>query len=97
MEIIFSAHGSPIKKPRNRINEILKHRKERTENIIDLVGENSETGISAGGIIHVLYPKGGKMMHQVARGWICLTLKMLEEKKIIKRMIGKKHILFFPV
>lgn len=96
LEIIFSAHGSPIKKPKKRITEILHHREERTQQVLDLVKESFKEGISPSGIIHSLYPNATNMMNKVARGWICLTLKMLEEKNFIKREIGKKHILFFP-
>ena len=80
-----------------RITEILRHREERTQQILDLVKDNYNDGISPSGIIHSLYPNANKIMFRVARGWVCLTLKMLEVKNIIKREVRKKHILFFPV
>ena len=97
LEIIFSAHGKPVINPRKRIEEILSHRNERTQQILKIVQGNAENGISTNGIFHILYPGAKNLFYQVAGGWICLTLKMLEEQKLITREVGKKNVLFYPL
>lgn len=96
LKLILSAHGSPIEKPKERLGEILKHRNEREQQVLNLIIQNSERGTSPDNIIKALYPKSGKFMHQVARGWVVLTIKMLEEQGFITRIEKKKKILFFP-
>ena len=97
LKIILAAHGSSITNPKERIEEILKHRKERKQEVLNLINENSAHGMSPSEIIQALYPHGKMLIRGVARGWICLTLKMLEFENLIKRDIGKREILFFPV
>ncbi len=96
LNIILPAHGSPIKNPKERIGEILKHRRERAQQVINLVNAHSKIGISPKEIVQKLYPNGKKFLIQVALGWVCLTLKILEENHLIKRDVGKKEIIFFP-
>ncbi|MFX1469123.1 MAG: MBL fold metallo-hydrolase [Promethearchaeota archaeon] len=97
LKLILSAHGSPIENPMERINEILTHRKERENQILNIVRENRENGISPKNVIKAIYPNNNRILHQVARGWVVLTLKMLEEKNLINRKDTKKEVLFFPV
>ena len=95
LKLILSAHGSPIENPQERIAIILKHRKERTQQIIDLLKENSDAGISAWSIVEKLYSNSNLMIKNAARGWICLTLRDLEEQGVARRVVGKKVINFF--
>jgi len=97
LKLILSAHGSSIENPMERIDEILVHRKEREKQILNIVRESKENGISPKNIIKAIYPNNSRFLHQVARGWVVLTLKMLEEKNLINRKDTKKEILFFPV
>jgi glyoxylase-like metal-dependent hydrolase (beta-lactamase superfamily II) len=97
LDLILAAHGSPITNPRERVTEILQHRKEREQQVIDLINEKGEDGISPSGIVKALYPNGNIMIDNAARGWVVLTLKMLENKNIVRREVGKKKIRFFPV
>ncbi|UCC19668.1 MAG: MBL fold metallo-hydrolase [Promethearchaeota archaeon] len=96
LKLILAAHGSPIENPKDRIAEILSHRKEREKQVLNIIYNNRENGISPKNIIKSIYPNNSRFLLQVARGWIVLTLKMLEEKKLIKRQETKKCILFFP-
>jgi len=96
LKIILAAHGALINNPRERTIEILKHRKKRTQQILNIVKEFSEKGTSPDEIIQKLYPNKKKMRTEIARGWVCLTLKMLEEQNVIKRIEGKKEIKFYP-
>ncbi|MBD3339864.1 MAG: MBL fold metallo-hydrolase [Candidatus Lokiarchaeota archaeon] len=97
LKLILSAHGSPIERPADRLNEILAHRKARAQQVLNLIRKNSQSGITPKGIIRSLYPNKLKMMGNIARGWICLTLKMLERKQKIQRKERSKKILFFPL
>jgi glyoxylase-like metal-dependent hydrolase (beta-lactamase superfamily II) len=96
LKLILAAHGSPIEDPQKRITEILIHRKEREKQVLDIIYNNSKKGISPKEIIKAIYPNNSRFLHQVARGWVVLTLKMLENKNLIKRKDTKKKILFFP-
>ena len=97
LKLILSAHGSPIENPKERIAEILKHRKERENQVLEIIHNNSENGTSPKEIIKAIYPNNSRFLHQVARGWVVLTLKMLENKNLIRRIDTKKEILFFPI
>lgn len=99
LNIILPAHGSPIDNPKKRIEEILTHRNNRTKQVLNVIIENSYEGISLEEIIHTLYPKISRFMSDVTRGWIALTLKMLEDDKLIRKEknVKKRNYLFFPV
>ncbi|MFX1366231.1 MAG: MBL fold metallo-hydrolase [Promethearchaeota archaeon] len=97
LRLILAAHGSPIEDPKERIVEILEHRKERTKQVLNIIHDNFEYGIAPKDIIKSIYSNTGRVHHQIARGWVVLTLKMLEEKNLIKRKVAQKKILFFPV
>ncbi|MFX0023965.1 MAG: MBL fold metallo-hydrolase [Candidatus Hermodarchaeota archaeon] len=94
--LILSAHGSPIENPQERITEILTHREIREKQVLDIIYNNSEKGISPKEVIKAIYPNNNRFLHQVARGWVVLTLKLLENKKLIKRVDTKREVLFFP-
>jgi len=96
LKLILAAHGSPIENPKERIAEILSHRKSREKQVLDIIYNNSPNGISPKEIIRAIYPDNSRFLHQVARGWVVLTLKLLENKYLIRRQDTKKKILFFP-
>ncbi len=97
LKLILPSHGSPVSNPKERIKEILDHRRARTEEILELVQHNSNHGIAPSEIIKNLYPEGSQRIKSMARGYVCLTLKQLEKEGLIKRIIGKKEIEFLPV
>jgi hypothetical protein len=97
INLILPAHGNPIENPRERIAEILKHRNARTEQVMNLLTENQNDGMTPTKIVRALYPNGRRFIHGLARGWVCLTLKMLEEKNLIRREMNKKEYKFFPI
>ncbi len=97
LNIILPAHGDIISNPKQRIKEILAHRNERTAQTLQIINENKDQGIHPGDIIKALYPNATKVMREFARGWVCLTLKSLEEQNKIIRKEDKKHIRFYLV
>jgi glyoxylase-like metal-dependent hydrolase (beta-lactamase superfamily II) len=96
LKIILPAHGDIITDPIQRTREILQHRKERTQQVIDIIKRRSKEGTAPNDIIAELYLNGKRFLHQVARGWVCLTLKSLEKKGMLVRKETKHKILFFP-
>lgn len=96
LKLILSAHGNPIENPKERISEILTHRKEREKQVLDIINKNSKDGISPKEIIRTIYPNNSRFLHQVARGWVVLTLKLLQNKNLIRQIDTKNKILFFP-
>ena len=97
LKLVLPAHGSPIENPKERIEDILLHRKEREKQVLKIIYNNPDKGISPKDIIKAIYPENSRFLHQVARGWVVLTLKMLEGENLIKRKETKKKILFSPV
>jgi glyoxylase-like metal-dependent hydrolase (beta-lactamase superfamily II) len=97
LNIILPAHGYIISNPKQRIKEILAHRKERTAQTLQIISQNRDQGISPGDIIKALYPDANKVIREFARGWVCLTLKSLEEQNKIIRKEDKNHIRFYLI
>jgi glyoxylase-like metal-dependent hydrolase (beta-lactamase superfamily II) len=95
LKLILPAHGSPITQPYERIEEILEHRKHRTQQVLKIVQKHSNHGITPEEIIEILYTSQGRMMYGVARGWVVLTLHMLVEKGRIKYLIKKEGVKFY--
>lgn len=96
LKLLLAAHGRPIKKPIRRVEEVIVHRKERTKQVIGIVKKYPEKGITPKELIEELYPQGAKIIHRIGRGWVCLTLKMLEEKNLVVHVQEKKKIKFYP-
>lgn len=85
LKIILPAHGSPVLKPYERLDEIISWRKKRTDDIVRILRDASPAGISVSGILERLYPSDSRMKKEFASGWIELTLQKLEKEKIIIR------------
>ena len=96
LQVIFSAHGGPITNPKERIQEILKHRLRRTDQVKQIIHKNGKHGITPEKIIQELYPKAKTMKQELARGWVVLTLRYLEEHDHIRSVSEKKGLKFFP-
>jgi glyoxylase-like metal-dependent hydrolase (beta-lactamase superfamily II) len=96
LKVILPAHGDVIENPKEKIEEILNHRENRTKQVIEIVQKHSEMGVSPSDIVQIIYPNEKRMLRQIARGWICLTLKMLEKNNRVRRIEEDKVIKFFP-
>jgi glyoxylase-like metal-dependent hydrolase (beta-lactamase superfamily II) len=97
LNLILPAHGDLITNPKERIKEILEHRESRSEQVFEIVRNNLDRGVSPDDIIDKLYTHENGMLKEIARGWICLTLKMLEDQRLIRREESDKAIKFFPI
>lgn len=97
LKLVLSAHGSPITNPRERIKEILKHREEREKEVTELIEEQPEKGLTLSELLKLLYPGASSSFYQVARGWVVLTIQLLEKKGLIIRKKEKKEFRFFHI
>jgi len=97
LKLVLSSHGGPISDPQKRIKEILDHRLKRTQQVKEIVKNRGDEGITPTEIIHKLYPNVNRMKQELARGWIVLTLKYLEEKNQVSRSIDRDGIRFNSV
>ncbi len=78
LELILSAHGSPVTRPRERIKSLLEHRRQRTEDVLTVIRRAGRSGITPGGIVNRLYTGSESQKRFFADGWIMLTLEKLE-------------------
>jgi glyoxylase-like metal-dependent hydrolase (beta-lactamase superfamily II) len=93
LELILSAHGSPVTEPGKRIREILAWRRKRVNDVHDIIKSAGTDGVSIREILASLYPGENKVKHDFARGWVELTLyKLLEEGSIQKDPSGRRYM-----
>lgn len=97
LELILPAHGEVIDNPKETLKAILDRMKEREDQVLKEIRTHSIKGLSPDDIFQIFYPNKGKVMRYIARDWVVLTLKMLENQNKIRRQLIKKEILFFPV
>jgi glyoxylase-like metal-dependent hydrolase (beta-lactamase superfamily II) len=96
LKLILPSHGSPVTNPRERLEEILVHRHNKTQQVLELIQESGNKGITLQGLLERLYPNKGTFMHGVARGWVILTLRMLWSQNQIEYKIRNSRLKFFP-
>ncbi len=96
LDMILTAHGSPVINPKARIREIIDFRRQRTAQVREIV-EQSRFGATADEIIRTLYAGEGRFKHEMVRGWVALTLRLLESRGMVKRSGGMGEIRFYPV
>jgi glyoxylase-like metal-dependent hydrolase (beta-lactamase superfamily II) len=94
LKLILPAHGSPVSEPQKRIDEIISHRKNRTEMILSIIESAGSKGVSLKKITHKLYPSTSFFQRHLAEGWIILTLEFLLKYHQIKLSGGNKNIHF---
>jgi glyoxylase-like metal-dependent hydrolase (beta-lactamase superfamily II) len=96
LKLILPSHGSPVRNPRERLREIIEHRHKKTQQVLDVIQENSEQGITLRKLLTKLYPDKGSFMHGVARGWVILTLRMLWSEDRIEYKVQDDNLKFYP-
>lgn len=93
LELILSAHGSPVTEPEKRIREILAWRSKRVNDVFEIVKSAGDSGVTISEILTSLYPGGSKVKHDFARGWVELTLyKLLEDGSVFKDPSGRRFM-----
>jgi len=94
LKLILPAHGSPVIDPQSRIKEAIEHRNKRTEEILNLISESGNAGISFQQIFKTFYP--GIKFHEkfIARGWILTTLQYLIDDQVITSTVAGNRKLF---
>ncbi|MFX1237583.1 MAG: MBL fold metallo-hydrolase [Promethearchaeota archaeon] len=95
LNLALPAHGPPIRNPKERIAQILNHRNKRTNQVLEIVQDNPK-GINTPKIVYNLYPGARKFFAGVARGWIDLTLRMLEHQEHVKSVIINNSLFYVP-
>ncbi|MFX1457244.1 MAG: MBL fold metallo-hydrolase [Promethearchaeota archaeon] len=95
LKLILPAHDETIDNPKETLVAILERMHERENQVLNAIRNGSEKGVSPDEILKILYPKRRKKITRIiGRDWVVLTLKYLEEKRIIERKIVRKKILF---
>lgn len=84
LRVILPAHGGVISTPYKRLEEIIKWRKKRTDDVAGIIYNSYPEGLSVGQILGLLYPSESKMKKNFASGWVILTLEKLEKEKKIR-------------
>ncbi|MDY6903141.1 MAG: MBL fold metallo-hydrolase [Thermodesulfobacteriota bacterium] len=91
LELILSAHGSPVTEPKQRIQEILAHRDARTDDVLKTIRNAGSSGLTIRQITDTLYQGENSGKRNFADGWIILTVESLAEQGAIKA-VNKRFI-----
>jgi glyoxylase-like metal-dependent hydrolase (beta-lactamase superfamily II) len=77
IELICPGHGAPIRKPRKKLEELLNHRLEREEQIIDGLHQGKETIKE---LAFEIYPELTGFLYEIAKGQVYAHLIKLENE-----------------
>jgi len=94
LKLILPAHGSPITDPLKRIQETIEHRKNRIQEIFQLISQSGNKGISFETIFKHYYPRSRRIMGTTLRGWIIVTLEHLLHKGDIILTLKDRDVIF---
>jgi glyoxylase-like metal-dependent hydrolase (beta-lactamase superfamily II) len=80
IDLMLPAHGPPVTEPKRRVNELIRHRLEREEQVIALLrqGKSMVTEIA-----DVIYPRLTGFSYAVAKGQISAHLAKLEQEGMV--------------
>lgn len=90
LQIILPAHGNVITDPYERLDQILRWRQKRTEDVKKIVLGMKSGIFTVDEILHSLYPSQGKMKREFARGWVELTVEKFIKEGLIKKGEGNE-------
>lgn len=86
IELICPGHGTPIRTPRKKIEELINHRLEREAQIIDGLHQGKSTIKE---LAFEIYPELTGFLYEVAKGQVCAHLIKLEnEGKVCSQISG---------
>lgn len=92
LKLILSAHGRPVTEPRQRIREIIDHRRERTEAVLAIIRKSGNRGVTPGQIVNTIYKPTEMQKRFNSDGWVVLTLKDLKKKGLITNRGNRFHV-----
>lgn len=95
LDVVLAAHGSPVHNPKERIRDIIDFRRRRTAQVREIVAQRPD-GVTSDEVVRGLYEREGRFKHEMARGWVALTLRYLESMGLVKRYTDKRGIRFVP-
>lgn len=96
LNLILSAHGSPITEPDRRVRELIAHRAERTREVLSIIENSGKKGATPKRIVKTLYTGTEAQKRFFADGWVRLTLDYLEKKgQIVRATSGFRKNLYF--
>ncbi|TFG00392.1 MAG: MBL fold metallo-hydrolase [Promethearchaeota archaeon] len=96
LKLILPAHGSPVSNPKERLKEIIAHRHKKTQQVLEIIQEHKEDGITLRELLGKMYSHKSTFMQGVAKGWVILTLRMLWSEKLIEYRIKEDILKFYP-
>jgi hydroxyacylglutathione hydrolase len=84
--LMYPAHGEPIDRPQDRVQELIHHRRERTARILEALRAGDR---SADEIVRRVYADVHPSLHPVARQTVLAHLAALEELGEIRGIRGR--------
>jgi glyoxylase-like metal-dependent hydrolase (beta-lactamase superfamily II) len=97
LELILSAHGSPITGPRERVREILEWREERTRQVLEILRRESPRALTIRGLLGFLYEKESWFKYRIAEGWVMVTLDHLVREGLVTKSSSAGRAVFTAV
>ena len=90
IELICPGHGPPLRQPRRRLEELIEHRIEREEQVIDGLRQGKATVKE---LVAEIYPEIAGFLYKIAKGQVHAHLIKLErEGKVFSRGIGEEAL-----
>jgi hypothetical protein len=83
--LLCPGHGPAVKEPRRKIQELIDHRQQREDQIVDLLGKGRD---SVKSLLKAIYPELDKRLMTMATGQIIAHLHKLESEGKV-RLEGK--------
>lgn len=92
LKLLFSAHGSVVTNPYERLDEAIAHREKKTEEVFGTIKNAGKKGITFDELFKDFYPSRRFYSRYIARGWILVTLEYLISRGHIESYVaGKKR------
>ncbi|KAI9653688.1 MAG: hypothetical protein M1831_005716 [Alyxoria varia] len=85
----FPAHGAPISDIRAKIREYLEHRKQREQQVLAVLSEADQRGLTSMQIVKVVYKDVPEALHGPAEGGVIQILRKLEGEGKVERLGGE--------
>ena len=77
IRLMLPSHGPPVREPRRRLEELIQHRLEREQQVIDLLAQGKGTIAE---LVDSVYPELDSFLHAVAKGQVHAHLIKLENE-----------------